>query len=81
MLQGENGATTVSGTMMIAHMVRALSFRPRRVGSSLCLQAGIKVFVTGGIGGVHREGHKSAHTVVTLAFVDAHPPFSHGRVC
>eukprot|EP00164_Ancoracysta_twista_P003006 GFYU01004007.1.p1 GENE.GFYU01004007.1~~GFYU01004007.1.p1 ORF type:complete len:358 (-),score=91.87 GFYU01004007.1:134-1177(-) len=35
---GETGATTVSGTMIIAHM------------------AGIQVFVTGGIGGVHREG-------------------------
>ena len=34
----EDGATTVSGTMVIAH------------------QAGIKVFATGGIGGVHR-GH------------------------
>ncbi len=34
----ENGATTVAGTMIIAH------------------QAGIKVFATGGIGGVHR-GH------------------------
>jgi pseudouridine-5'-phosphate glycosidase len=32
-----NGSTTVSATMIIAHM------------------AGIKVFVTGGIGGVHRE--------------------------
>jgi pseudouridine-5'-phosphate glycosidase len=32
------GATTVSGTMALAHM------------------AGIKVFVTGGIGGVHRDG-------------------------
>jgi pseudouridine-5'-phosphate glycosidase len=35
---GEDGATTVAGTMMAAHM------------------AGIKVFATGGIGGVHR-GH------------------------
>jgi len=33
---GENGATTVAGTMIVAHM------------------AGIKVFATGGIGGVHR---------------------------
>ncbi len=33
---GQNGATTVAGTMIIAHM------------------AGIKVFATGGIGGVHR---------------------------
>jgi len=35
---GEDGATTVAGTMIIAH------------------KAGIKVFATGGIGGVHR-GH------------------------
>ncbi|KAJ3157569.1 hypothetical protein HDU86_003221 [Geranomyces michiganensis] len=35
------GATTVSGTMVIAH------------------KAGIKVFVTGGIGGVHRGGEQS----------------------
>lgn len=35
---GENGATTVAGTMIVAHM------------------AGIRVFATGGIGGVHR-GH------------------------
>ena len=36
--QGEDGATTVAGTMIVAHM------------------AGIQVFATGGIGGVHR-GH------------------------
>ena len=34
--RGEDGATTVTTTMMIAHM------------------AGIKIFATGGIGGVHR---------------------------
>ncbi|MCK6577187.1 MAG: pseudouridine-5'-phosphate glycosidase [Anaerolineae bacterium] len=34
--RGEDGATTVAGTMIVAHM------------------AGIKVFATGGIGGVHR---------------------------
>jgi pseudouridine-5'-phosphate glycosidase len=34
--RGENGATTVAGTMMVAHA------------------AGIRVFATGGIGGVHR---------------------------
>ena len=39
--QGENGATTVAGTMLLAGM------------------AGIKVFATGGIGGVHREGHNT----------------------
>ncbi|KAJ3125774.1 hypothetical protein HK098_008234 [Nowakowskiella sp. JEL0407] len=38
---GKNGATTVSATMLIAH---------------LC---GIKVFVTGGIGGVHRGAENS----------------------
>ncbi len=39
--QGMNGATTVAGTMIIAHM------------------AGIQVFVTGGIGGVHRGASES----------------------
>ncbi|KAJ3042935.1 hypothetical protein HDV00_006242 [Rhizophlyctis rosea] len=39
--QGGYGATTVSGTMVVAH------------------RAGIKVFVTGGIGGVHRGGQES----------------------
>jgi pseudouridine-5'-phosphate glycosidase len=34
---GEDGATTVAGTMIVAHMV------------------GIRVFATGGIGGVHRD--------------------------
>lgn len=37
-----NGGTTVSGTMLLAHL------------------AGIKVFVTGGIGGVHRGATTSA---------------------
>lgn len=41
MSQKLNGATTVSGTMLLAHM------------------AGIKVFVTGGLGGVHRDGEKT----------------------
>jgi pseudouridine-5'-phosphate glycosidase len=36
--RGEDGATTVAGTMLVAHM------------------AGVRVFATGGIGGVHR-GH------------------------
>jgi pseudouridine-5'-phosphate glycosidase len=35
--RGEDGATTVAGTMMVAHW------------------AGIRVFATGGIGGVHRD--------------------------
>lgn len=35
--RGEDGATTVAGTMIVAHM------------------AGIRVFATGGIGGVHRD--------------------------
>src|SRR5574344_2373508 len=39
--KGEDGATTVTTTMMIAHM------------------AGIKVFATGGIGGVHRGAETS----------------------
>eukprot|EP00775_Hariotina_reticulata_P008089 gene8089-8282_t len=38
---GWDGATTVSGTMLLA------------------ARAGIRVFVTGGIGGVHRDGHIS----------------------
>ncbi len=39
--RGKDGATTVTTTMMIAHM------------------AGIKVFATGGIGGVHRGAEKT----------------------
>ncbi|MEB3196429.1 MAG: pseudouridine-5'-phosphate glycosidase [Candidatus Sericytochromatia bacterium] len=39
--QGADGATTVAGTMVLAHM------------------AGIAVFVTGGIGGVHRGATRS----------------------
>ncbi len=39
--RGQDGATTVTTTMMIAHM------------------AGIKVFATGGIGGVHRGAEKT----------------------
>jgi pseudouridine-5'-phosphate glycosidase len=39
--QGKDGATTVTTTMMIAHM------------------AGIKIFATGGIGGVHRGAETS----------------------
>ncbi|CAG8529237.1 1306_t:CDS:10 [Cetraspora pellucida] len=39
--QGLTGATTVAGTMAIAH------------------RAGIKIFVTGGIGGVHRDGENT----------------------
>ncbi len=39
--KGEDGATTVTTTMMIAHM------------------AGIKLFATGGIGGVHRGAEKT----------------------
>lgn len=38
---GLDGATTVSGTMLLAH------------------RAGVRVFVTGGIGGVHRGGEAS----------------------
>lgn len=39
--RGEHGATTVAGTMYLAHM------------------AGIRLFATGGIGGVHRGAEKS----------------------
>ena len=41
LLKKENGATTVSATMVIAE------------------KAGISIFATGGIGGVHRGGHES----------------------
>jgi pseudouridine-5'-phosphate glycosidase/pseudouridine kinase len=44
-----NGATTVSGTMVVAH------------------RAGIRVFVTGGIGGVHRGGELSMDVSADLA--------------
>ena len=44
-----NGATTVSGTMVVAH------------------RAGIRVFVTGGIGGVHRGGEVSMDVSADLA--------------
>lgn len=41
MARGEDGATTVAGTMIVADMV------------------GIKVFATGGVGGVHRGAEKT----------------------
>ena len=43
-IQGMTGGTTVSGTMIGAHI------------------ADIPVFVTGGIGGVHRGGQTSQYT-------------------
>lgn len=43
--RGEDGGTTVAGTMMVAHVA----------GLSAGAQAGIRVFATGGIGGVHRD--------------------------
>jgi pseudouridine-5'-phosphate glycosidase/sugar/nucleoside kinase (ribokinase family) len=46
---GAHGATTVAGTMLIAH------------------RAGIHVFVTGGIGGVHRGGEVSMDVSADLA--------------
>lgn len=50
--QKRTGATTVSGTMLLAH------------------KAGIKIFVTGGIGGVHRgaEECKFLNSALTQAF-------------
>lgn len=46
--QGLSGGTTVSGTMIAAHL------------------AGIRVFVTGGVGGVHRDGENCKFIKVTL---------------
>lgn len=64
--KGTHGATTVAGTMYAhARYRRRLRARPWAHGMlKHCLrllahQAGIEVFVTGGIGGVHREGHVS----------------------
>ena len=53
--RGEDGATTVTTTMMIAHM------------------AGIKVFATGGIGGVHRGAEKTMDISADLEEL-AHTP-------
>ncbi|RXG70782.1 Pseudouridine-5'-phosphate glycosidase [Armadillidium vulgare] len=47
-----HGGTTVSGTMIIAHMV------------------GIPIFVTGGIGGVHRGGQNSMDVSADLTELD-----------
>ena len=47
--RGEDGATTVTTTMMIAHM------------------AGIKIFATGGIGGVHRGAETTMDISADLA--------------
>ena len=53
--RGEDGATTVTTTMIIAHM------------------AGIKVFATGGIGGVHRHGEVTMDVSADLQEL-AHTP-------
>ena len=53
--RGQDGATTVTTTMMIAHM------------------AGIKVFATGGIGGVHRGAEKTMDISADLEEL-AHTP-------
>ena len=53
--RGEDGATTVTTTMMIAHM------------------AGIKIFATGGIGGVHRGAEKTMDISADLEEL-AHTP-------
>ncbi len=47
--RGQDGATTVTTTMIIAHM------------------AGIKVFATGGIGGVHRGAETTISTTLRLS--------------
>ena len=54
--RGEDGATTVTTTMMIAHM------------------AGIKVFATGGIGGVHRGAETTMDISADLEEL-AHTPY------
>ena len=69
--RGEDGATTVTTTMIIAHM------------------AGIKVFATGGIGGVHRHGEVTmdisadlqelAHTSVAVVCAGAKQILDIGR--
>ena len=52
--RGEDGATTVTTTMIIAHM------------------AGIKVFATGGIGGVHRGAETILDLGLTLEYLETH---------
>ena len=42
-------------------------------GTMLCAQkAGIKVFATGGIGGVHREGENSKYVVIHIYALATH---------
>jgi pseudouridine-5'-phosphate glycosidase/pseudouridine kinase len=53
-----HGGTTVSGTMVLAHL------------------AGIKVFGTGGLGGVHRGGESSMDISGTLASLTSRVIFS-----
>ena len=52
--RGEDGATTVTTTMMIAHM------------------AGIKIFATGGIGGVHRGAETTMDISADLEELASH---------
>ncbi|KAL6965645.1 pseudouridylate synthase [Sarracenia purpurea var. burkii] len=54
---GGNGATTVSASMIFASLVTALILE--FFGDFLNLLVGISVFVTGGIGGVHRHGENT----------------------
>ncbi|GJT38967.1 indigoidine synthase A family protein [Tanacetum coccineum] len=59
-----SGGTTVSATMIFASMVRALSlvFSFRLIQFALrwnSRQVGISIFVTGGIGGVHKHGEST----------------------
>ncbi|TVU44240.1 hypothetical protein EJB05_03676 [Eragrostis curvula] len=58
---GGNGATTVSATMFFAHKVPSITSAKSSYQSSLSFLGlvGIPIFVTGGIGGVHRHGEQT----------------------
>lgn len=77
--RGENGATTVSATMFFAAMVffsnttsiLASVIISRHFCLTACtfenfVQVNIPIFVTGGIGGVHRHGEHSMLTSYIL---------------
>ena len=57
--QKRDGATTVSATMIIAHMVFFPLFPKNCCILIPIKKVGISIFATGGIGGVHREGENS----------------------
>ena len=55
-----HGGTTVSGTMLVSVSgIHRACFITRRF-AKVARMAGIEVFVTGGVGGVHRGGQVSA---------------------